>query len=395
VPIFDTEFDVFAYDLVSASATPEAITSSDPERTCARLIADGSLLFDWATLTSNKRALVTVTREALLERSIQLLSSDVTIVQLPGSMELDPEVTAACEELQEAGYGLAIDGCNHDPAWDRLLRPSDLVKIDLAHHPRERDRILAERFADCPARLVATHVETREALQEAEELGFKLFQGFFFTKPVIVSTKQIPSSKLSLLEILRELYRPDVDFEKIERAVRNDVGLCYKLLRYINSASHGIRHEIKSVHRALVQLGEREIKRWISLCVVTMTAVDRPPEMVLLALVRAHFCEAVAPAFGLREQAGDLFLMGMLSMIDALLGRPMAELLEPLPLNEQIKSTLIEGEGEFQPVYRLCRAMERGQWPELDDAVYLTHRADISQAYLDALKWGSDLLAIV
>lgn len=392
LPIFDADFSVFAYDLVSACGTEQAITATDPDKTCARLIANGSLLFDWEVLTAHKRALVSVTREVLLNRSVRLLSSQETIVQLPLTIELDSEVIAACEELHDAGYGLAIDGLAQRGEWNEILQPRDVVKVNLADAGNEQAQVLTDRYRNCNARLIATRVETQETLRQAMQLGFGLFQGFFFTQPVIVSAKQIPSSKIQLLQILRELHHPDVNIEKIEQAIRTDVGLCYKLLRYINSVSHGIRHEIKTIRRALVQLGEREIKRWISLCIVSMTAEDRPPETILLTLVRARFCESIAKVFGLQRDAGDLFLMGMLSMIDTLLGRPLPELLDPLPVNPEIKEALIAGTGRFHPVYQMSRAMERGEWAGMEGRLAPVHHQEVAGAYLDSLKWGSTLL---
>ena len=164
--------------------------------------------------------------------------------------------------------------------------------------------------------------------------------------------------------MLQEINSPEMDFRKIEDLIKREVSVSYKLLRYINSAFFGLRRKVESIRQALALLGERNIKKWISLIALSSMGEDKPMELAASSLIRAQFCESLAPKMGMRDREHDLFLMGLFSMIDAIIDRPMAEILDELSISEDIKVALSGGENRFRDVYETILAYEKGDWEQ-------------------------------
>jgi len=189
--------------------------------------------------------------------------------------------------------------------------------------------------------------------------------------------------------MMKKLYDPVLEVERIEDIIKHDVSLTYKLLRFINSASHGFRVTIRSIHHALLLLGKREIKKWLTIIVMSGIGREKPLELMNIAVVRARFCEALASEFKLYHEPSEFFLMGMFSIMDALLDRPIEEILEELPLQESVKAGLLGRDEEFSRVLKLVKAFEKGQWDLV--AQYNSHmrlpEERIAFLYLDAVEW--------
>jgi EAL and modified HD-GYP domain-containing signal transduction protein len=203
----------------------------------------------------------------------------------------------------------------------------DFIKVDFLSTEKGARSGLVQEFGPSGVRFLAEKVETLEMLEEAKEIGYTYCQGYFFSKPKIISGKDIPGFKLHYLGVLQEIHRPELDFGRLSEIIKREVSLSFKLLRYINSAFFGLRNKISSLKQALLLLGEREIRKWMTLVTLATLGEDKPEEVVTQSILRAKFCESLAPFAGLFRRSGDLFLMGMFSMIDAILDRPLSEIL--------------------------------------------------------------------
>lgn len=391
-PIFTQQQQVYAYELLYRSGTVNnSCTAVDLNQAAGRVIADTGLLLGTRNLTDGKKAFINVTREVLVNGLIELLPKELTVVELLETIEPDDEVIAACRRLRGAGYMLALDDFVYEPRFEPLVELADIIKVDFLSTGREGRRELAERTLPQGIRLLAEKVETHEDFREAVDLGYTWFQGYFFCKPVILSRKDVPGNKLQYLRILQEIQRPEINMEQVERIIRRDVALTFKLLRYLNSPAFSFRNEIETIRQALILLGERQIRKWASLVILTSLGRDKPEELVLQALIRARFCETIGPLIGLGNRAEDLFLTGMLSLIDAILDRPLEELLKDLPLNAGIRDALAGHENKLHEVCSLTVAYERGDWEKL---ARLTARLglnspDILALYLSAVEWAT------
>ncbi|HXX93580.1 MAG TPA: HDOD domain-containing protein, partial [Planctomycetota bacterium] len=234
-------------------------------------------------------------------------------------------------------------------------------------------------------------------LTEAMDLGFQLYQGFFFCRPEMASRKEIPAYKLNYLRFLREVNREDCDFDELERIIRQDVSLSLKLLRYINSAMFALKSRVESIKQALTLVGLALMKRWVTLLALAAMGDDRPGELIVTSLVRARFCEQIGLLVGMQKSTFDLFMVGMLSSIDAILDRPMLEVLQDLPLSEEVRQALLGQTGGLGKILGLTLAYERAEWdriPVLMDKLRLDV-LKIPVVYRESVSWADQIFKIV
>jgi c-di-GMP-related signal transduction protein len=387
-PIFDTHQQVFGYELLFRSGMNNVFTHTDPDQATSKVISDSFFLLGIPTLTGGKRAFINIPRDFLLNEYVYLIPKESMVVEILETVEPDQEIITACEKLKQAGYLLAVDDFIYDDKYKPLLNLVDFVKIDFLATKGEGRKALLEQYVSSGIRFLAEKVETPQEHKDALDLGYSYFQGYFFCKPTIISGKDIPAYKLHYLRILQVINRPEVDFKKLGEIIKNEISLSFKLLRYINSAYFGLRNKINSIMQALALLGEKEIKKWVSLIALANMGQDQPEELVIQALIRAKFCESLA--IGMIQRADNLFLMGMFSLIDTILSRPLDEILKEIPIADEVKDALLGKQNRLRDVYEFVLVCEKGDWEKLPEQ---TARLGIQEArayqlYLDALKWS-------
>ncbi|MFQ5676319.1 MAG: EAL and HDOD domain-containing protein, partial [bacterium] len=248
------------------------------------------------------------------------------------------------------------------PEFENLLEWVDIIKVDFLSTNAQDCRAIFQKVDSGRIKFLAEKVETREVFEQARELGYYFFQGNFFAEPVIVAGRSLPAHKMNFLRLLQQVNRPDLDYNELEKIFKEDVTLSYKLLRYINSAYFGFSNKIRSIRHALTLLGLFEAKKWLSLIALNSMGQDKSEEVVISSLFRANLCELLAPLVGLEKRAPELFLMGLFSMLDALLDRPLDEVLAELPIAEDVKSALLGQQNILRDVYRLVVFYEKGDW---------------------------------
>ena len=391
-PIFDSRQRVFGYELLFRSSLENVFRHSDPDQATSKVISDAFFLFNISTLTEGKRAFINLTRETLLQEYIFLIPKDFVVVEILENIEPDAEVIEVCKRMKRAGYLLAMDDFVYKEQNKPLLELADFVKIDFMSTSESERKALVKELAPLGIRLLAEKVETQKDFSEALEMGYSYFQGYFFCKPLVIKGKDIPGSKLHYFQVLQEIHQRQMDFRRLEQIIKQDVSLSYKLLRYINSAYFGLRNRINSIKQALLLLGQAEIKKWLSLITLAGMGTDKPGELVVHTITRAKFCESLAPHAGLLRRADDLFLVGMLSLMDAFLDRPLSDLLIEVPINNEIKGAILEKENRLGEVYDYVLSYDKGDWPRLTEQQMKLgiHETYPPQLYLNALKWGQE-----
>jgi len=311
------------------------------------------------------------------------------VVELLETVEPDPEVLQACQKLKQAGYLIAMDDFVYHERYEPLLEFTDFVKVDFLSTPEPARKALFKKLSPLKVRLVAEKVETDQMLQEGIASGYSFFQGYFFSKPAIIVGRDIPGFKAHYFQLLKEIHRAEIDLKKLEEIIKQEIGLTYKLLRYINSAFFGLRSKITSVKQALVLLGERTIKNWISFVALASMGADKAEELLILTIVRARFCEMLAPYFDLSDRKEDSFLMGLFSLIDAFLDRPLSDILGEIPIDDPIKLALLGEPNRLRDIYQYTLSYEKASWGQLDKPIIPPGQETTPLSlYLDALKWG-------
>jgi len=392
-PIFDSRQKVFAYELLYRSSLDNVFRNPDPDQATSKVITDAFFLFNIAALTDGKRAFINLTRDTLIKEYTFLLPRESLVLEIPETMELDGEVIAACKKLKQAGYLLALDDYVPEERYAPLMEVTDFIKVDFISTKESERRSLVKTFAPLGIHLLAEKVETPQEFAAASEMGYTYFQGYFFCKPVVITGKSIAEYKLHYFQLLQEIHHPEMDYQKLEEIIKREVSISYKLLRYINSAFFGLRKKVNSIRQALALLGEREIKKWVSLLALASMGQNKPEELAVQAITRAKFCESCAPHMGLRSRADDLFLVGLFSLIDAFLDRPLSDILKEIPINDEIRGAILGEENRLGEVYHYLLSYEKGDWTKLTEQQERLRidETRLPQIYLDALKWGQEV----
>ena len=393
-PILTADEKVFGYELLFRDGVEDFFGATGAEAEAAsRSTLNTSMLLGLDVLCDGRRAFVNCTRDILLKDYITLLPSGQTVVEVLETVPADDLVVAACRRLKEAGYMIALDDFGVNDPREALTDLADIIKVDLRATSVADAASMMKRYGPWRCRMLAEKVETREEFVATKKSGFLYFQGYFFRRPETLTTHEIPGNRLNYLRMLTAVSQRELNLRDIENLVKGETSLCYRLLRYLNSAAFGFGAEIQSVRHALSILGEREVRRWIRLVATLGAGQDKSSDLVLASLVRAHFCELLSPK--IPHGDSDLFLMGMLSLMDNILEIPMRQVLDNIPIDQESKAVLLGGASRLQPFYRLMLAQESGEWKIVSELTSQLHlkESDVAEAYWQALQWARQVSA--
>jgi EAL and modified HD-GYP domain-containing signal transduction protein len=396
-PIFHRAKNVHGYELLFRSGQENKYTGTDGDACTRDVIASSFVDIGLDELTGGARGFVNFTRNLLLSDVADLLPPDFVTVEILENVEPDDDVVQACKRLKDEGYTLALDDFVVADQGHPLLDLADIVKVDfMGTTPEERKR-LAGYLSQRKIKPLAEKVETEDDFQQADADGYQYFQGYFFSKPIIHEGKSIAGNKLAYLRLLEQVNRPEMSLDQIEGVIKQDVTLTYKLLRFMNSVWFGLRYKVSSIKRALVMLGPKEIRKWFALVSLRQMSSDKPNELFLRGMLRARMGEGVAPLTGMEKKASEIFLMGMFSVMDALLDAPMADIMEKLPLDDNVKGTLLGQTTPLSGVYDLITSYELGHWQDLTQHAE-TLKLDVGAlppVFGESLKWANQAFASV
>jgi c-di-GMP-related signal transduction protein len=384
-PIFDDKLKLFAYELLFRAGSQNVFTPR--KEASSSVIVDSVMLFDLSILTGNAKAFINLDEASLQRGAARLLPPDRVVIEILENISPTPEVVQLCKDLCAAGYVLALDDFVGHAKWDVLIPLVKFLKIDFRAADSDTRRSIVQRFRGRGIQFLAEKVETQSDVQEARSMGYSFFQGFFFCKPAMVAARDIPGNKLNCLRLLEAITPQDFSHDAVEALLKNDPSLVYKLLRYLNSPLLGLRGEIRSVRDAISLLGESEFRRWVSIVAIVTMAADKPPELIRTALIRGFFCEAISHPIGISSQSSDLFLMGLLSVTDAILDQPIDQVLSNLPVSTELRTALCGGTNRFRDIYDTLLAYERADWDAVASAA--AHLAQIENCIPDCYEFAA------
>ena len=392
-PIFDKLKRVVAYELLFRSGFENFFSANDGDVASQTVMSGAVHIFGLASLTGGKPVFINFTRSLLLSKLAFVIPPTQLVVELLETVEPDDEVLNACRELKQHGYLIALDDFVLRPGYEPLISVADIVKVDFLQVKGEERKKVSQSLARLKVRLLAEKVETMEDFREAVQLGYTYFQGFFFSKPEIVSGREVPSHKLAYLRLIQELNQPELDFSAVEAALKSDLSLSLKLLRYINSAAIGLRYPVTSLRQAMVLLGEQNFRRWALLALATSLLEDKPQELILTGVIRGRFCDSVCQRVGWRVLGVDPFLVGFLSVLDALLDQPLPQLLDELPVAPEIKDALLGRPTLLGLVHNLVIAYEQADWERVSELIGKVGlpEGEVPLLYAESVAWANML----
>jgi c-di-GMP-related signal transduction protein len=390
-PIFDRNLSVVAYEMLYRSGTTNSYDGADPRTATAKVLNAVFYSPHGQKLLGGRPAFVNFP-EALLVDGIPFSLPPNTVVEVLETVVPNDEVKECCRKLKENNYSIALDDFVDTDEKHPLSEYAKYIKVDLQSTDRARCRQLVAKYGR-KITMLAEKVETEEEFRWAADAGFSLFQGYFFARPDIKSVSETPGFKLNYLRILKHICAPVINFGELAGLIEREPGLCYKLLRVASSALYGRRNPPTTVENALLLLGEDQTRKWLSLIVSVDLASDRPMEVMVSALVRARFSELLSPLAGLPPPSAEYFMLGLFSRLDALFGRPLAELLKDVAMPPGIRAVLLDRmlrKTRLGMFWRMILAYEIGDWDHASDLMssLKLDPEQVHSVYSESLLWA-------
>jgi EAL and modified HD-GYP domain-containing signal transduction protein len=389
-PILDLRGRVHGYELLFRHGTEEAFHGNCDVAT--RTMLDNTVIFGLERLTGGLPGFVNCTGESLTESLVNVLPPSMTVLELLETVDLTPDVIAACRKLKSAGFRLALDDFTWRPHIEPLVAIADYIKVDfLALNAAER-HILLKRLHGNTVCLLAEKIETQEDYKIACQEGFTLFQGFYFCRPVLLKNRKVPANRIFYFQILEMLRHNPLDMRRLGELVKRDASLTWRLLRLVNSPVCPTYQEISSIESALVIVGEDTFRRIATLAIASEIGADQPAEILRMAFVRGRFCEAAAPLC--RLNPSEQYLLGILSMLPAMLRMPMEALAPALPLREEIREALLGTANTERSLLDWLEAYERCEWTVCDAILqgFRLKPEQIVQLFAESVGWADTAL---
>jgi EAL and modified HD-GYP domain-containing signal transduction protein len=391
-PILNRDEETVGYELLYGGGVEAAARFTDTDEASRRTL-DASLLMDIELLSGGHRVFLNCTYELLAKELATLVPSEKVVLEIADTVACDEHVLEACRKLKACGYTLALD--NFVPGSNTLpfLPCVDILKIDVQHTALNLWPELIRHYGK-NHQTVALKVETRKQYQNARQAGFTHFQGYYFCEPAHISHEGISPLRVSQIRMLKTACDPELDFRQLEEIIKSDAALCYRLLRYMNSAAFYVHSSVNSIRHALALLGEREIRKWIAITAVSIAGEDRPREVVLSALLRARFCELLWAQVKCR--AYDLFIVGLFSVMEALLDAPLERILIEIEIPPMARAALLGKPVRLREAYDLVLAYIKADWPTCQKYCERLNIAeeDLKDAYISSVQWVDSLVEI-
>lgn len=392
-PILDATKSLVGYELLFRDGPSNKFPDVEPELATSRLISDH--FFSAHNLSSESAlSFINFPYESLVNKLPTLLPKDRIVIEILEDCEATPELLEAVKIMHKRGYKLALDDFIPHNRWKPFLPYIHYIKFDIRSVPIPEAAKVIKRLTAFPIKYLAEKVETHEEFNQAQQAGFTYFQGYFFAKPEMDIKRSIDPTVLTVVQLCQEIAKPDMDFIRIEQLISRDVGLSYKLLSIVNG-SPNVLTEIHSFKQAIVYLGEKRLRKFISLLAIAAVGENKPQYLFGLSLQTARFCELVSRETQLKVDPGTPFLTGMFVYLDSLLDHPIETLLAQIPIDKNVKAALISQQGELGMLVTLAKSYEKANWrviSSIAETLQLDTKA-ISTCYAEAIKWTSELFS--
>lgn len=390
-PIFDCRIQVYAYELLYRDGYVGYARINDVDQASCDVLANVLLEIGLENIVGPHKAFCNFSQGFLLQKPDLSFAAQQLVVEILETVQPTAEVLTAIDRFRAAGHLIALDDFVYDAGLQPLVDRADIIKLEVLNVDFDLLRQRIDQLRGLKPKLIflAEKVETNEVFQACRDLGFDYFQGYFFSKPKIVTGKKLPPSRLALLQLVAELQRPDVVLERVEQIIQSDVNLSVKLLRQINSSYYSLIHPVSSIRQAIVRFGLDHIRTWT--CVLLLGSVsEKPLELMGMALIRGRMCALLAQQ-SQPQGVQTCFTVGLFSLLDSILDAPMEQILASLPLSQEIKTALLEHGGPCGAILDQVKTYEASALMQQNGAV--GGNPALRTAYWEAVKWADHIRA--
>lgn len=394
-PIFDRNKNVVAHELLFRNSDNNFYGEVDGNEATLQIIANSFYEFDFKSVSDEKKVFINFTKELITEEIATILSCDDVVIEILETVEPTDEIIKSCKKLKQKGFVLALDDFVFDKKYIELIKLIDIIKVDfIISKGSERKKIFDALKINNKIKFLAEKVETIEEYNEAMELGYSYFQGYYFSKPVILSTESIPSNKYTALEILKLISNEGFDFSKLESLILKDIGLSYKLTKILKSSTYCIKNEKNSIKYAISLLGEKEIVKWLYVVLLNdLKDNNTHNELIKVSLQRARFCELICNISDYKEKAFLAYMTGLFSVMDAILNCSMEVIIRDLFISDEVKDGLNKEGNALNSILQLVVSYSKGEWEKA--AVYADKlnidMNKIPEIYFETIKWTNNI----
>ncbi len=391
-PIFDRHKELHAYELLFRDSLENVFPDVDGDQATSKLIEASQFNLGLEDFTGKHPAFINFSHELIVKKFPLLLPKEQLVIEILETAKPTKSLLKAVKELKEAGYIIALDDYIHEAVWLHFFPFIDIIKVDFREANQQQISAIRKASAKYPIKLLAEKVETYEEFNNAIELGFVLFQGYFFSEPEMMQSKALAPSQMGLAELLYESSKAEMDLDSLIDVFQRDVTLSFKLLRYANSAIFKRRSEISTIRQAIVVLGQAELKRFLAVLFTAQVNSNKPVELIRLSMCRANFCDEISRSHNKLKDPSMGFLAGMLSLMDAILDEAMDSVMEKLPLSKEIKDALVLKEGTLASYIELIRHYEKAEWDAANTLVEKLglDAEKIPSFYHSSVQWANE-----
>lgn len=387
-PIFNVKKEIYAYELLFRTGMSNAFPDVDGNTATTSLLSSSFFTTGIEKISGGKISFINFTEELMLRKYPEMFPPDKIMIEVLEDIKPTPEIVSATSYLKEKGYQVALDDFVYEESFHELLELADIIKIDFLLTPIDEVEEMVKTLGKYKCKLLAEKIETYEEFEKARKMGFVYFQGYFFSKPEILKNKDISSNQFAILKLLNEANKEDFDIGNIENLMNQDVSTSYKLLNYLNSAFFNRLQPISSIRQAIAFLGANGIRQFISLIAIGQLSAEKPNELIRTSIIRARFLELLG--LELKKDGSELFMLGLFSLIDAMLDNTMDNLVEKMPLSDAVSEALVKRQGELYPYLLIIETYETGEWESFEKHVQAFELSieKIVNNYLDAVGWA-------
>jgi len=390
-PVYDQQLEVFGYELLMHKYEAKPTEVSGDNHTASQMILNTFMEIGFDRLVGNTSAFIKLPRDFIVEQYPLKFFHDRFVMEVNENVASDKELKDALREISERGFQIALDDVIDAESVLPLLDIINIIKVDISAVEHSHLEKLLTTLKKKKIKFLAKNIDTLDAFDMCRKIGFDYFQGFFLCLPNLESEHRIPATRMATLRLLTKLNEPNIEFKELEKIILSDVALSYRLLRLVNSAFYAKPKEIKSLKQALTLLGIQRIRDWVSLLLLS-NIVDKPNELVITAMERAKMCELLS--LTLKSRYVDMgFMIGMFSVLDALLDTPLEEIISTLPIAEEVSLALLQHEGDLGNVLKCVLAYERGEWDNALDSGIEPNA--IRDAFLESLDWATEVSSFI
>ncbi len=395
-PILNQNKKTYAYELLFRDSLKNSFPGIDGNIGTSRLLANTFFSMGIKEITGNHPGFINFTKELILNKTPLMFPKESIVIEILEDVEPDKAVEDSINEFRKKGYKVALDDFIFDKKYTNLIKLSNIIKFDLMATPLDTIESLVKTLkSKFNITLLAEKVETHEEFLKAKEMGFALFQGYFFSKPEVISKTDIPSNKMTLLNLISEIGKSSISFDKLSQMIKNDISISYKLMKFINSPYFRRVNEISTIKDAVAYLGEDTIKQFVRVLAAAGLSDNKPDELMRLSIVRARMCELLGKYINTNFSSEELFTMGLFSTIDAMLDKDMQNVLNEISFSKKVNNGLLGNDETFNRLLSFCTCFEKGEWSmccSLPQSIACDLNAHLPSIYMDALKMADNFL---